>query len=769
MIPNGYIAYLGITAILTVLTYHHYSIGLITLVSFFHLLYQRIPNKYFLFLIISPFFWYWFITFSYQQYWVKAENEENITSFLRFIDYPTFDGNKMEVIVKTTDGEKWLLTFRLQSESEKIEFQNHFSPGITCLISGNKQLPPEPKNENLFHYRLYLATNKIFYLFTPEKISLSQCVKQKKTILDHLIMIRKNGIEFVNHHFPEEAAPTVNALIFGDKSEMDKQVLADYQKLGLSHLLAISGLHVSILTASIYFVLLRFGCTRERTRTILLIGLPIYMILAGASPSVIRAVVMSWIILFLSKWRGQIFSIDALGISFLIAILDNPFILYHVGFQLSYLVSATLLLSTTILRKYKGWLLQGFIISFLAQLSSIPFILYHFFEFSLLTIFMNIFYVPLYSIIFIPLSLLSIVVLLVLPTIGMIFAKIFSNLLQAANQVAMYFANLDLFTIVLGRPTIVISLCYVISMIIVFYMIEKEMFTKKMLVSLFFPFFVHLLFVKYSPVGEITMIDVGQGDSILIRLPFQQSTYLIDTGGTLTFPVEKWQERESVYDPGKSIVIPYLKSKGIHKINKLILTHGDVDHIGSAISILSELKVDELLIGKTNERKSLEERTIQEAVRRRTKVIEVFEGAKWKKGKYKFFVLSPKAGSGAGNDSSIVIFTRIGGKTWLFTGDLEVKGENRLMISYPQLEVDVLKVGHHGSKTSTSREFLQHFQAKIALISVGEKNRYGHPHQEVIQRLAERKMSIYRTDHHGGITYYFFMEKGFFTTFIKDE
>ena len=285
--------------------------------------------------------------------------------------------------------------------------------------------------------------------------------------------------------------------------------------------------------------------------------------------------------------------------------------------------------------------------------------------------------------------------------------------------------------------------------------------------STYVPFSLFLgqyLLTNISLNGEVTFLDVGQGDCIFISLPFGKGNYLIDTGGSLTFEREQWQERSQPFDVGEDTVIPFLKSKGVTTINKLIITHGDADHAGSAEVILREIKVKELVLSARKEKNELERKLVGVAQREGTAIRFVRSGDSWRVGKDRFYILSPEANNqGDANNGSIVLYTELGGLRWLFTGDLEAEGEEKLIKKNPTLVVDVLKVGHHGSKSSTTEDFLESVSPKWAIISVGENNRYQHPHREVLERLKNKEIDIFRTDQLGAITYTFRKETGTFS------
>lgn len=697
-----------------------------------------------------------------------SEMEAEIRNFnIRFIEFPDFDGNRLRSFVKTENGEKFQLIYYIKRKDEKEQLQNDLQPGIICSVEGQLKIPMAPTNPNAFNYRTHLRTQGVAYILSVEKFN--ACSYGKKTLLDRLRMIREQGMQRIEEAFPEEAAPFINALLFGESGDIERTIMEDYQKLGISHLLAISGTHITILTIFLYVSLVRLGLTKETASVTLLIFLPIYCILAGASPSVNRAVVMAWMVLFFSRQRFFLQPLDALGITYTIFMLINPYNIYHVGFQLSYLVTAGIILSRKLLQKWQHPLLQTAMVSAIAQWVSIPILLYHFYEFSLISFFVNILYVPLYSLLILPLSFIVFILLVVIPKLTAPLVAFLTFLLHLANELAQWFRSFSHFSIILGKPVIFVFLLYCFCFLLVLIFLERKILNKRLVVLIITPFLLHLLTGKYSPQGEVTVLDVGQGDSIFIRLPFNQGNYLIDTGGAVPFNEEAWEVRKNPFDPGQYIIIPFLKSRGVDHLDKLIITHGDWDHLGSARSIVDTFSVKEVVVGKTVTKKETENELLIYLREQNLPIVEGYQGLKWEQGHYRFYILAPEKGAVSGNDASLVIYTELGEYRWLFTGDIEEEGEKKLLQAYPNLRADVLKVAHHGSRTSTTDFFLDKIRPEIAIISAGRNNRFGHPHAEVIANLSERHIQIYRTDRHGAVTYSFFLGKGRFTPYYVEE
>ncbi len=664
-------------------------------------------------------------------------------------------------------GEKLLIKYRIKSEQEKNYLQKLLSSGLICTINGTLEQPKPSSNENLFNYKTYLERNHIYWLMKPQEIDRQSCQRTTGPLIS-LKNIRAKGIDYLEKYFPEESVPLAAALIFGTSDLISEDTMENYRILGIVHLLAISGLHITIIVAIVYYLMLRIGVTREKSVIILFICLPIYAVLAGASPSVNRSVLMTMLLL-IGTWRRQrINVVDIISLTFLLYLFILPDSIYHIGFQLSFLTTFVILLSApVILSRYEHPVSMMLATSYLSMVCTAPILLYSFFEFSLISILVNLLYIPLFNFVLLPYVLFSFVFHLLFSGFSAPFLFPLNSIIEFMNKLTEKIALLPWNMIILGRPNPLYLLLYGWGFFLFFLFWEagaKGKWRWSLFLMPFLFFAGQYVMSHYSLEGEVTFLDVGQGDCIYIRLPLDKGTYLIDTGGNLEFEKEPWQMRKDKYEVGEDTVVPFLKSKGAVTIDKLILTHGDQDHAGGAEAILRELKVKELLLPDTAKQNELENRLIQLAKKQQIPVKLVHEGDVWKAGNYHFSILSPQEGSEAqANNGSVVLYTEIGGVKWLFTGDLEKEGEERLMRKYPYLHADVLKSGHHGSKSSTTEEFVEQISPHTAIISAGENNRYGHPHQEVIKRLEERKIKILRTDIHGAITYTFKKESGTFS------
>lgn len=685
---------------------------------------------------------------------------------ITFNEQSIVDGNLLKAKVMTEQKEVFQLYYKMFTEEEKNYLNSHLQIGLTCSAKGSLSKAESSRNENSFNYQQYLKQQNIHWLLKAENIEWSHCSITSSSVVIKLKNFRQQGITYVNEHFPSTSSGFVTALIFGDQTYIDEVVLTNYQRLGIVHLLAISGLHVSFLTGMIFYLGIRIGITRERMMIVILIFLPMYAILSGASPSVLRACCMAMLFTFLILRKKRLSAIASIGIVYLAMLVIQPNMLFNIGFQLSFAVTFAIMMSFLIFQKYPQKLMQLLVVSIVCQLSALPILLYHFYEVSVLGVLLNVLFVPIYSSILLPFSILSLLTHIVLPPVGDLLIIWLDKMFQICNHFANAVSSMPLASICFGKPDFLIIL--ILSVAIIGFFIKWEstslMESKLWLYTLMFTLLFQYHVQKLNPYGEVVFIDVGQGDAILIKLPFNRGNYLIDTGGNVVFPIEEWKKKRKTFNTGEDVIVPLLKSKGIHHLDKLILTHADADHTGSASEVIQNFQVKEVVIGTDSEEFYRDKDSIQSALSKNIPIKRVKKGDLWTVDDATFYILHPYQKSEDANDSSIVIFAKIGGLTWLFTGDASESVEQELIKEFPKLRVDILKVGHHGSKTSSSKDFLEHIQPKVAVISVGKDNRYGHPHHQVLEEMEKLETSILRTDMEGALTYKYQRKIGTFRT-----
>ncbi|PGT92137.1 DNA internalization-related competence protein ComEC/Rec2 [Bacillus cereus] len=639
---------------------------------------------------------------------------------------PLINGDHLSFQVEDQNKNIVQLSYKIKSAVEKKQLRQ-LHAGVSCIFEGERKEPQIARNFHGFNYRDYLYRQNIHFTFDTTYIS--ECQKTSLSLVQWILLLRQQAISGVTEMFPEQSGAFMNALVFGDRQQMIFEVEEQYQQFGLVHLLAISGSHIVLLMVIVYFILLRSGVTREVATVCLIFCIPLYMILAGASPSVIRASITGVLMLVAFMCSIRLSSLDALSVTAICMLIFDPYLIFNIGFQFSFVGSFALLLSAPLLLESSNGVIRNSIyISLISQLVSTPILLYHFGYFSPYSIFLNFLYVPFLSLIVLPCSIIILVCIPIVPFLAKGLANVLSVGLNLSNAFLNYCESLPFTRLIFGQTSILLVALYCVSIVSIVMVWERRMSKGIMFIASGIFLFVctcHYVYPYFRESGSVTFLDVGQ-----------------------------------------DVLIPYLQKEGIKTIDKLIVTHGDADHIGAAQELLSNMTVKEVVFGRKEQDAVLEKLVKKQALEKGVKIREVGEGESWSVNEAEFFVLAPTGKERSENNASIVLWAKLGGLTWLFTGDLEEEGEKFLVAMYPELRADVLKVAHHGSNTSSIVPFLSAVQPNIAIISAGERNRYGHPHKEVIERFERMGIEIWRTDKQGAISYVFKGEHGTFRSKI---
>ncbi|MBC2192819.1 DNA internalization-related competence protein ComEC/Rec2 [Listeria sp. FSL L7-0229] len=685
--------------------------------------------------------------------------KSNTTSFTatefsgncQIIDNLKVDGDSFQAIVRY-EKEAFQLRYKITTEEEQQTLKK-LQYGQFITVSANVETPQANRNQNQFNYQEYLKRQKIHYVLEASSISISE--KVSPSILMRIQNIRLQTIAHISENISPKINPYFLALITGEKNGFSPEMYETYQQMGVVHLLAISGLHVNLLIGALYFLLLKFSITRERAIICLLAFLPFYVIFTGANPPVIRAATMTALLLLSEKYATKWSSFSVICLSFILFFLIQPYVIYEVGFQLSYAVSFGIILSSRqILTRQQNTFTKSLAISFVSTIMSSAVMMYHFYSFSWVGIFFNLLYVPIFTIIILPGCISVFLLSMCSQALATIPESVLIFLIQLIESFTNVFAKIPHQTIVTGRPNTVILVLIIVTILLFFYQWQKNKFP----IEIFIIFCLLCYFSSFNVSGKVSFVDVGQGDSILIQLPYNKGNYLIDTGGQLPFEKEDWARKRKPFTIGGSTLTPVLKSKGISSLDKVIITHSDADHMEGLDDLAKNISIRELIFAQGAENKAI----MKEALDAMPKVKQtiILAGANWQVGESRFECLYPTQAGVGGNDDSIVLKAILDNKVWLFTGDLEANGEQKLLDQ--PMKADILKVGHHGSKTSTSKEFIQQVQPTFAIISCGVENRFGHPHVETLNTLKEAETTILRTDLQGEIIYTF--GKGFEAT-----
>lgn len=621
------------------------------------------------------------------------------------------DTSKMTLTVGKK--EKILATYYFKNKKEKELLEQNLSIHDKIKIIGTLERVRNTKENVLFNYEEYLNRSNIFYQFKIDKIFL---IRKNQNLYYEI----KSKIENRCRN------PYVKTFLLGDTSDIDEEILKNYRNLGISHLFAISGMHIGLLSSLFLKVLKKLKIREEKRYFITSILLFCYLFLTGLSPSILRAVLFFF---FFSINKIYYFYIKKVNIFLLvlcISLLINPYYVYHIGFWYSFTISLSLLILSDELSTIKNYMKSLFFVSLISFVVSIPISIYFFNQINVLGIIYNLFYVPFVSFLMFPVAILT----FVFP----FFHKVLEIVVLLLESSSVFLSNIKFSILVLRSCSILIYLLYLFFILLFFYGFQKKRYL------CFLPIIV-LLFLHYGypfldSSDYLLMIDVGQGDSILLHS--NNKNILVDTGGIMNYDGDK---KQSI---AEKTTIPMLKKEGIKKIDYLILTHGDYDHLGEATSLIDQFPVDRIFINE-GEMNSLERKIIQ----KHHNVQKLKQNDYLEVGDFK--MLSLNTDLGEENDSSIVLYIEIKDKKILLMGDASKKSEEYILSQYEIEDIDILKCGHHGSKTSSSLEFLEEIHPKSALISAGVDNKFHHPHKEVIDRLKKLKIKIYNTQELGNI------------------
>ncbi|OEH93681.1 DNA internalization-related competence protein ComEC/Rec2 [Bacillus solimangrovi] len=767
---DGKLLYIGISAVFGVWLSISYQWFVCMLFILYVIYIFKRQSQIFVFFMLLTFCFFIGYTFMYQSLHQTKITSETTKFVGEITSIPNLNGDRLRFYFKENEhNEVVIVSYRL-SLNDELKQLEQLRVGMFCKLNGQLVEQDEAKNFYGFNSHEYLGRQNIHWILEPSSIQAEWCVSPSNLEWSPAYW-RQLGIKKIEEHFDQPSSGIVQALIFGERSNLLEEMKQSFQQFGIIHLLAISGLHVSLLTTALFFLLIRLGLTRERAYTVLLCMLPLYILIAGAAPSVVRAGLMTMCVMVSIRFQYRFTPVDSISVVALIMMLTRPYYVFDVGFQLSFLVSLSLIISSaSLLHVTVTSVKKGLYVTLIAQLMTLPIILYNFFEISILSIPLNLLFVPLMSLLILPLSFLTFILLYIFPPITFPLLFLLNKMLMIANDLLSWLQSFDFFTITFGRPPIIWSILFFLACIYFLAEWENSNFISKAWCSLSFLglmllFLWHLPYI--DPSGEVTVLNVGQAECIYIEMPFRKTNLLIDTGGRVTFQDEKWKERKNSFQIGEDIVLPFLKAKGVRSIDRLMFTHGDFDHIGDAHILMNNLKIDKLLIGAgAPYDKKWQEELLLLAEDQGITVERVRAGESWKDGGINFYILSPFGDEKERNERSVVLWAKLGEVKWLFTGDLEMEGEERLMLMYPHLEADILKVGHHGSNTSSSSLFLERLNVKVALISVGEGNYYGHPHKEVLERFEKNGIRVFRTDRLGDIQWSFSKKRGTFRTVI---
>lgn len=667
--------------------------------------------------------------FGYQKVqWERADQlaPEQVTTVQVIPDTIEVNGDSLSFRGRA-DGQTYQVFYKLTSQEEQTYFQK--LTGLVQLeVEAEISLPAGQRNFKGFDYQAYLKTQGIYR--TVKITAIKKIVPvQSWNVFDWLSNWRRQALVYVKTNFPVPMSHYMTGLLFGDLDSDFDQMSDLYSSLGIIHLFALSGMQVGFFIDKFRWILLRLGLTKETVDKLQIPFSLVYASLTGFSVSVVRSLVQ--------KILGNLGlrKLDNFAVTVFVCLLILPRFLLTAGGVLTFTYAFLL---TVFDFEDLGQVKKAAVESLSISLGILPVLMTYFYAFQPLSILLTFAFSFVFDVLLLPgLS----VIFLLSPIVKITWVNGFFVFME---KIIVWVADLGLRPWILGKPSELVLLLLLVSLFLLYDFHRR----KKWLLGLSLVLALLFLITKHPLENEVTVVDIGQGDSIFLR-DMRGRTVLIDVGGRVDFAAkEAWQERSRQANAERTL-IPYLHSRGVDRIDSLVLTHTDTDHVGDVLEVAKQVQIGRIVVSPGS-------LTVPDFVATLKKInvpvhvvkvgdrLPIFDSY--------LEVLYPDGTGDGGNNDSIVLYGRLLETNFLFTGDLE-QGELDLIATYPNLPVDVLKAGHHGSKGSSYPEFLDHIGAKIALISAGKNNRYKHPHQETLDRFDSRNIQVYRTDQQGAIRF----------------
>lgn len=708
--------------------------------------------------------------------------------------------NYKGIIVEEKEEEDYKKVYivKLQSDNEiinnrkcilnlKNKNNKKLSYGDEIYFDGEYSIPEGKRNYGGFDYSLYMKTQKLYGTFEIENYELIN--KNKGNKLEEKILDFKKYVKnILNTNLQKDEANLCIGLLIGDRTNISKQIEEDFKNSNLTHMLAVSGSHFTYIILAISFV--NKGIKRKRLgQIIMIIVIILFMNLTGNTASVVRSGIMAIYIILASIFHKRADIWTSMAVAIIIQLINNPYAIFDIGLQLSYggvigivvfnknILSKILYFDNYIkinikekiqknnkykmqeinnteikLSKVKKYIIEASAVTISANIVIIPIMMYHFNTISFTFLISNLLVGPILGFVVI-FGFILIFLSFILNSFLMPFFFILNILISIILYIAHICANLPFSKVFVPTPNKLMLVLFYLNLFILVYYKEKNVKNKKqkyssiLLIIIIIFNFIYPLAASTKKNLTINFIDVGQGDSTLIRV--DNKNILIDGGGSLY---------SDSFDVGEKTLFPYLLDRGITYLDYVIVSHFDADHFQGLEYVINNIKVKNAIISSLGQNSKEYETFLNLAKKKKINIIYVKKGDSIKFNNAKMEILYPDneiINDNAKNNNALVCKLIYNNFSMLFTGDIEEIAEKKILKLYEKnkekLRADVLKVGHHGSKTSSSYDFIKTVSPKIALIGVGKDNNFGHPNLGVIERLEKSGATIYRTDNMGEI------------------
>lgn len=665
----------------------------------------------------------------------------------------------MKIFIHTTGG----VLVTIPKDSTSNEFLDGLEYGTKVLISGQPVQPGTARNPGEFDLRQYLNINGIYArIFLDDTTAISIEGEKGSWFLASVIYpLRKSISVRLDQFIGGEESKFLKGILIGDRSEIPFEVKEAFINSGVMHILAVSGLHVGMIILIVLALLSAFRLPEKVRLIVTCLILIFYVFLTGQSPSVVRATVMGVTVLCSLLVERKIDIYNSLALAAILLLFIDAKQLFHPGFQLSFaavisIVSLypkissiqNILPEKTRCNNAVKFVIGLAAVSISAAIGTLPFTSYYFGKISIIGLIANLLIVP----------LTGIVLSLGITTTGFSFISEWFAAIYAETTKLTAGILLQSVSIFGNWKYSFIHSNFTLWSGILFYFIVAFIFSLHRTVILSRMIFFILIgsnivlfgsiFLKDTPKLKVTFLDVGQGDAILLEFP-DGKNMLVDGG-----------PKTSYRDAGERFIAPFLMKKGFKEIDYVLNTHPDHDHLGGIPYLLRKYEVGKIIdAGSSDNSKTFQDYKylidslqLQHTIVKKGEIIDGLQNVR-------IYILNPETSYDSVspsnlNDQSVVMKIVYGKTSLLLTGDAQSESENMLVSKYRNfLRNDIIKCAHHGSRTSSTDDFLKYVNPRIALISVGFKNQFKHPSPEVIRRLRQRGIQIHRTDQEGAVIF----------------
>lgn len=715
-IPKIYLSFL-----LLWLYYAIFSASVLALLGFVFLLiclFFQFPWKTLVkVLLVCSLFGSWFVFQKWQQEEASQHLVNTVDTVRILPDTIKVNGDSLTFRGKA-DGRLFQVYYKLQSEAEKKKFQD-LSELHEMVVKGKLASPQGASNFAGFDYRNYLKTQGIY-----QTLTISEIVELKQTsswdIGENLSSLRRKAVVWIKRNFPDPMRSYMTGLLLGHLDTDFEEMNELYSSLGIIHLFALSGMQVGFFMDAFKKLLLRLGLTQEKFKWLAYPFSLVYAGLTGFSASVIRSL--------LQKLLAQhgIKSLDNFAMTVLVLFIIMPNFFLTAGGVLSCAYAFILTMTGEEVAGIKGLVRESCIIS----LGILPILSFYFSEFQPWSILLTFVFSFLFDMVLLPLLSILFCLSFIYPITQ------FNFLFEWLENIIRYIAQLSTRALVFGQPSLWILILLLITLALI-YDYRKNVKKISMLVIVAISFF---LVTKHPLENEITVLDMEQGRSIFLR-DIAGKTILLDVGEkSERDKKEAWQERLSSSNAKRSL-IPYLKSRGVAKIDQLVLTTSEPKQLDHVLEMSKSFELEEILVSE----ETLSKREFMDKLKKsKIKVATI------KTGQQLFiFGSSLEAFTSQNGDKkdSMVLYGKLLNQTFLVTGNLE---EKFLTKSYPKLQADIVITHQQASKKKTDVEVFKNLQPKTTVISVDKKKKFKEKNEESNQELGN---SIYKTDQKGAIRF----------------